>query len=136
MLRTVRWARQAAGHHARRLAEIETRHALFPIVQGSTFADLRRECATELADLDADGYAIGGLSVGEPRPLSMQMVEASVAELPRRVRATRWGGDAGGAGGIRGARGGHDGLRTAQPQCAQRIPVHQRRTGGDQTRAV
>ncbi len=83
MQRTVRWARQAAGHHARRLGELETRHALFPIVQGSTYADLRRECATELADLDADGYAIGGLSVGEPRPLSLEMVEASEAVLPR-----------------------------------------------------
>ncbi len=83
MRRTVRWARQAAAHHARRTAEMESRHALFPIVQGSTYADLRRECATELAELDADGYAIGGLSVGEPRPLSLEMVEASVAVLPR-----------------------------------------------------
>jgi len=48
MQRTVRWARQAMGHHAQRMGEIETRHALFPIVQGSTFADLRRECAAEL----------------------------------------------------------------------------------------
>ena len=83
MQRTVRWARLAAEHHARRVAEMETRHALFPIVQGSTYADLRRECAAELAELDADGYAIGGLSVGEPRPLSMEMVEASEAVLPR-----------------------------------------------------
>ncbi|MGA2271996.1 MAG: tRNA guanosine(34) transglycosylase Tgt [Bryobacteraceae bacterium] len=83
MLRTVRWARQAAVHHARRLSEMDARHALFPIVQGSTYAELRRECATELAGLDADGYAIGGLSVGEPRPLSLEMVEESVAVLPR-----------------------------------------------------
>jgi queuine tRNA-ribosyltransferase len=83
MDRTVRWARQAAEHHVRRVGEMETRHALFPIVQGSTFADLRRECATALVDLDADGYAIGGLSVGEPRPLSMEMVEATEPVLPR-----------------------------------------------------
>jgi len=83
MLRTVRWARQAAVHHARRLSEMYARHALFPIVQGSTYAELRRECATELAGLDADGYALGGLSVGEPRPLSLEMVEESVAVLPR-----------------------------------------------------
>jgi queuine tRNA-ribosyltransferase len=83
MQRTVRWARQAAGHHARRVSEMGTRHALFPIVQGSTYADLRRECATALTDLDADGYAIGGLSVGEPRPLSLEMVEACEAVLPR-----------------------------------------------------
>ena len=83
MLRTVLWARQAAVHHARRLSEMDARHALFPIVQGSTYAELRRECATELAGLDADGYALGGLSVGEPRPLSLEMVEESVAVLPR-----------------------------------------------------
>jgi queuine tRNA-ribosyltransferase len=44
--------------------------ALFPIVQGSMFADLRQACARELIELDAPGYAVGGLSVGEPRPLS------------------------------------------------------------------
>jgi queuine tRNA-ribosyltransferase len=47
------------------------------------FPDLRRECATALLDLDSDGYAIGGLSVGEPRPLSLEMVEATEAILPR-----------------------------------------------------
>ena len=47
------------------------------------FPDLRRECASALLDLDADGYAIGGLSVGEPRPLSMEMVEATEDILPR-----------------------------------------------------
>ena len=82
MERTVRWARQASEHHRRRTTEISTRHALFPIVQGSIFADLRRHCATALVDLDADGYAIGGLSVGEPRALSLEMVEATEDLLP------------------------------------------------------
>src|SRR6516225_6156109 len=68
MRRTVAWARAGHTHYLRRIADLETRHALFPIVQGSMFADLRRECCSELVDLDADGYAIGGLSVGEPRP--------------------------------------------------------------------
>jgi queuine tRNA-ribosyltransferase len=83
MRRTLRWAREANEHFLRRIAESPTRHALFPIVQGSMFADLRRECATALLDLDADGYAIGGLSVGEPRPLSLEMVEATEDILPR-----------------------------------------------------
>jgi queuine tRNA-ribosyltransferase len=83
MQRTVRWAREAFEHYRRRIADSPTRHALFPIVQGSMFADLRRECAAALLDLDADGYAIGGLSVGEPRPLSLEMVEATEAVLPR-----------------------------------------------------
>jgi queuine tRNA-ribosyltransferase len=83
MERTVRWARTAYRHYAARMREIETRHSLFPIVQGSVYTDLRRECAEQLVELDADGYAIGGLSVGEPRPLSMEMVEAVEPLLPR-----------------------------------------------------
>src|SRR5438046_1316465 len=83
MQRTVRWAGEANAHFRRRLEEGVTGHALFPIVQGSMFADLRRECATALLDLDAGGYAIGGLSVGEPRPLSLEMVEATGEILPR-----------------------------------------------------
>lgn len=83
MRRTVRWAQEAYAHYQARIAESPTRHALFPIVQGSMFPDLRRECAERLVDLDADGYAVGGLSVGEPRPLSMEMVEASEPFLPK-----------------------------------------------------
>lgn len=81
MLRTVEWA-GAAFHHYRRVQR-ENSGALFPIVQGSTFADLRRECAERLIACDADGYAIGGLSVGEPRPLSLEMVEVVEPVLPR-----------------------------------------------------
>ena len=83
MQRTLRWARQANAHFRERIARSPTRHALFPIVQGSMFPDLRRECATALLDLDSDGYAVGGLSVGEPRPLSMEVVEATEDILPR-----------------------------------------------------
>lgn len=83
MQRTVRWARAAVDYHRQRSTQISTRHALFPIVQGSMFADLRRECAERLVELDTDGYAIGGLSVGEPRPLSLEMVEATEPLLPR-----------------------------------------------------
>ncbi len=84
MERTIRWARAAFKHFQARRGELEGRHALFPIVQGSTFVDLRRTCAAELVDLDADGYAIGGLSVGEPRPLSLEMVEVTEPQLPRQ----------------------------------------------------
>ncbi|HTX38526.1 MAG TPA: tRNA guanosine(34) transglycosylase Tgt [Bryobacteraceae bacterium] len=94
MHRTVRWANRATKYYNDRISRPEKSphappvqpgavQALFPIVQGSTFPDLRRECAAALVDLDAPGYAIGGLSVGEPRPLSMQMVEATEDLLPR-----------------------------------------------------
>jgi len=82
MERTLAWA-QAGFAHYRRSAEHQTRQALFPIVQGSVFADLRRQCAERLLELDAEGYAIGGLSVGEPRPVSLEMVEATEPALPR-----------------------------------------------------
>jgi queuine tRNA-ribosyltransferase len=83
MRRTLRWAGRAMDRYRLRTAGDPLRHALFPIVQGSVFADLRRECARELVELDAPGYAIGGLSVGEPRGLSLEMAGASEDILPR-----------------------------------------------------
>ncbi len=79
MDRTIRWAFEAFAHY--RTMEQEAT-ALFPIVQGSMFPDLRRECAERLLPLDAAGYAIGGLSVGEPRPLSLEMAATAAAMLP------------------------------------------------------
>ncbi|WP_297057489.1 tRNA guanosine(34) transglycosylase Tgt [Thermosulfurimonas sp.] len=55
---------------------------LFGIVQGGMFADLRQESARTLVSMDFDGYAIGGLSVGEPKELMLEMLEASVEVLP------------------------------------------------------
>ena len=79
--RTVRWA-QAAYEHYRKTGSDGLR-ACFPIVQGAMYPDLRRNCAEELLELDADGYAIGGLSVGEPRELSMEMTEVTAPLLPK-----------------------------------------------------
>jgi queuine tRNA-ribosyltransferase len=55
---------------------------LFGIVQGGMFADLRRECAERLVEMDFPGYAIGGLSVGEPRELTREMIAATLPYLP------------------------------------------------------
>ncbi|HEX6545150.1 MAG TPA: tRNA guanosine(34) transglycosylase Tgt [Bryobacteraceae bacterium] len=81
MRRTITWARRGWSHYLRR--EKGENCALFPIVQGSMFADLRRACAEELVALDAPGYAIGGLSVGEPRPLSQEMTAVTAPLLPK-----------------------------------------------------
>ncbi|HEY4363025.1 MAG TPA: tRNA guanosine(34) transglycosylase Tgt [Bryobacteraceae bacterium] len=81
MERTVRWARAGYAHY--RATGSDGMRACFPIVQGSMYADLRKRCAEELVDLDADGYAIGGLSVGEPRALSLEMTEATTPLLPK-----------------------------------------------------
>ncbi len=78
---SVRAGEPPSGEPARQAGAREP--VLFPIVQGSMFADLRRECARRLRELDAPGYAIGGLSVGEPRALSLEMVEATEDILPR-----------------------------------------------------
>jgi len=78
--RTVRWAAKAMEHFRK---HDDGNCAVFPIVQGSMYADLRRSCAEELIKLDARGYAIGGLSVGEPRPLSLEMAEITTPLLPR-----------------------------------------------------
>ncbi len=86
MERTVRWAVKAFEHWREGVdPELVPNpcQALFPIVQGGMHADLRRECAERLVELDAAGYAMGGLSVGEPRELSYEMVEATESTLPR-----------------------------------------------------
>jgi queuine tRNA-ribosyltransferase len=56
--------------------------ALFGIVQGGMYPDLRRESAQRTVEIDLPGYAIGGLSVGEPRPLTYEMVDAAIPYLP------------------------------------------------------
>ena len=56
---------------------------LFGIVQGGTHADLRRESARQLVDLDFPGYAVGGLAVGEPHALSCEMAALSTEGLPK-----------------------------------------------------
>lgn len=55
---------------------------LFGIVQGATFDDLRKESAQAIVDVDFDGYAVGGVSVGEPQEEMMRAVESSAPFLP------------------------------------------------------
>lgn len=56
--------------------------SLFPIVQGGTFANLRKEAVAYVKTFDAEGYAIGGLSVGEPEEVMYEMTEVVTADLP------------------------------------------------------
>ncbi|HEY2568211.1 MAG TPA: tRNA guanosine(34) transglycosylase Tgt [Candidatus Udaeobacter sp.] len=85
---TARWARRckALKQRTRELSQCEladsTDSKLFGIVQGATFEDLRRESAQAIVDLDFDGYAIGGVSVGEPEQEMMQAVEWVEPFLP------------------------------------------------------
>ena len=75
--RTSRWAERCLRSHAR-----PDEQGLFAIVQGGVFADLRIRSARELTSLDFPGYAIGGLSVGEPKEMMYRMLEETVPYLP------------------------------------------------------
>ena len=83
MDRTLRWARRCQQRHRELQEEGSGGQALFGIVQGSTYSDLRQECADTLVDMDFPGYALGGLSVGEPKTAMFEMIEATVPRLPR-----------------------------------------------------
>ncbi len=76
--RTTRWAERSLAAHARR-----SEQALFGIVQGGVFPDLRAESAEALLALDLPGYAIGGLSVGETAAQMDAVLAATCAQLPR-----------------------------------------------------
>ena len=74
--RTVRWARQCQAAHRR------DDQALFGIVQGGVFHDLRQVCAQRLIELDFPGYAIGGLSVGETHDEMVAVLNELAGKLP------------------------------------------------------
>ena len=61
----------------------DSHQALFGIVQGGMYVDLRRESAERLVDMDFPGYAIGGLAVGEPREVTREMIARTLEWLPR-----------------------------------------------------
>ena len=77
MERTLRWAKR--GKEAHKNTE---KQALFGIVQGGEFPDLREQCAKELVAMDFPGYSIGGTSVGEPKDVMYKMVDDTIKWLP------------------------------------------------------
>lgn len=77
MNRTHRWAERCKKSHTRE------DQALFGIVQGGIFPDLRIESAKRLVDMDFPGYGIGGLSVGEPKPVMYEMLEKMMPFMPK-----------------------------------------------------
>jgi queuine tRNA-ribosyltransferase len=86
---TMAWARRSLDHfHAHRDEVVwrdelgGNRQSLFGIVQGGMYKDLRKESAERLVEMDFDGYAIGGLSVGERRELTMEMIAEVLPLLP------------------------------------------------------
>jgi len=84
MERTLRWAgRSREAWRKISAEESETGPGLlFGIVQGGTYPELRKQCAEELVAMNFPGYAIGGLSVGEARPVTYELVAAAEQALP------------------------------------------------------
>ncbi len=97
---TLRWAKRSLEHFEKHKREVPWNQAplsapvaespklrldgqsLFGIVQGGMFPELRRESAERLVEMDFPGYAIGGLSVGEPRELTREMIATTLLLLP------------------------------------------------------
>jgi len=91
---TMAWAERSLAHFKAHCSEVPwfsesgigefggRRQSLFGIVQGGMYRDLRRESAERLVEMEFDGYAIGGLSVGEPRELRMEMIAEVLPLLP------------------------------------------------------
>ncbi len=77
---TLRWARRAEAAHRQGGADGQ---ALFGIVQGGAYADLRRRAVEETVAIGFDGYAIGGMAVGEPKPVMLELTELMAGLLPR-----------------------------------------------------
>jgi queuine tRNA-ribosyltransferase len=83
MLMTVRWAERCKNYlEQRHHADGRGDQALFGIVQGSVYADLRKDCVDHLLAMEFPGYAIGGLSVGESKEKMFEMVETTTPLLP------------------------------------------------------
>lgn len=74
--RTTRWAKRCV------VMPRKEHQWLFGIIQGGVFAQLRRESTQDLINLNMDGYALGGLSLGEGKPMMLNMVETVVEQLP------------------------------------------------------
>jgi queuine tRNA-ribosyltransferase len=79
--RSLRWAKRCK-EIAIESGFLSSGHLVFAIAQGSTFDDMRRKAAEELSALDFSGYAVGGVSVGEPEPEMLKQVGATTPFLP------------------------------------------------------
>lgn len=79
---TIEWAKRCKKVFTLRPSSLDYQ-ALFGIVQGSTYRDLRKYCTKKLLDLNFEGYAVGGLAVGEPKTLTTEMGGFTLELLPK-----------------------------------------------------
>lgn len=76
--RTLRWAERCKEAHKN-----TEKQALFGIIQGGMYKDLREEAAREMVKLDFPGYAVGGLSIGEPKPIMYEVLDWTTPLMPK-----------------------------------------------------
>lgn len=76
-LRTIRWAERCKNAHKN-----TEKQALFGIIQGGMYKDLRQEAVREMTKLDFPGYSVGGLSIGEPKPIMYDVLDWTVPLMP------------------------------------------------------
>jgi len=79
---TIRWAERCKNYFNEKTKEKKQKPLLFAIVQGGIYEDLRKECAQRLVVMNFDGYAIGGVAVGEPRKHLYEILDWVVSILP------------------------------------------------------
>ena len=82
LMLSMRWARRSKDAFEQQTGAERAGRACFGIVQGGTFADLRQRSAQMLREIGFDGYAVGGLAVGEPQSAMFETLEATVPHLP------------------------------------------------------
>jgi len=82
MAMSMRWAQRSRAAFLLQPEEARTGAACFGIVQGGTFIDLRQQSAQQLQDIGFEGYAIGGMAVGEPQAVMFETLEGTVPHLP------------------------------------------------------
>ncbi len=83
MAMTHRWAQRCKDHFTRQPPQYDYGQNLFPIIQGSSYRELRTQSTEFVAGLDLPGHAIGGLSVGEPAEIMYELTDLSCRILPR-----------------------------------------------------
>ena len=85
---TKRWAERAIKEHERIVKHgdpINPHQKLWGIVQGASFEDLRKQSAIDMVNLGVEGFAIGGVAVGEPQEEMLKAVEAAILNLPENA---------------------------------------------------
>ena len=126
-----RWATRSRAAHG------DSEAALFGIVQGGMYSDLRRESLERLIEIGFDGYAVGGLSVGESKEeMAGGAGRSDAADAGRAAALSDGRRHTGGSRCCRRARRRHVRLRVADAQCTQRLSVHVARRAEDSQRGA